>query len=85
MKDQNLALKSELDLLKLEQKRGFHGNRGNSLFGEVEDKRVEAERKLISLQVKYESLEKNYSTTKQRYARLKVRGNEGGVHIHHRL
>ena len=71
-KDHNVALKSELDLLKLDQEAGYHGNKGNSLFGEVEDKRVEAERKFISLQVRHESLEKNHSITKQRYARLKV-------------
>ncbi|XP_064399645.1 protein Spindly-like [Halichondria panicea] len=71
-KDHNVALKSELDLLKLDQEAGYHGNKGNSLFGEVEDKRVEAERKFISLQVRHESLEKNHSITKQRYARLKA-------------
>ncbi len=72
-KDHNVALKSELDLLKLDLEAGCHGSKGNSLFGEVEDKRVEAERKFISLQVRHESLEKNHSVTKQRYARLKVR------------
>ncbi len=73
VKEQNLCLKSELDLLKMEKDNGFHGSKGNSLFGEVEDKRMDAERKLISLQVRHESLEKTHSTTKQRYARLKVR------------
>ena len=71
-KDLNVALKSELDLLKMEQRGSSHGSMGNSLFGEVEDKRVDAERKLISLQVKFDSMEKTHSTTKQRYTRLKV-------------
>ena len=56
----------------MEQRGSSYGSKGNSLFGEVEDKRVDAQRKLISLQVKLDSLEKTHSTTKQRYARLKV-------------
>ncbi len=67
-----MAIKSELDLLKMEKENGFYGSKGNSLFGEVEDKRVEAERKLISLQVRHESLEKTHSLIKQRYTKLRV-------------
>lgn len=71
VKEHNAALKVELDLLK-EEAKGPHGGKGNSLFGEVEDRRFEAERRLLSLKVKLENLEKTHTVTKQRYSRLKV-------------
>lgn len=40
---------------------------------QVEDRRVDAERKLISLQVKYNTLEKTHSTVKQQMKKMKVR------------
>ena len=39
---------------------------------QVEDRRVDAERKLISLQVKYNTLEKTHSTVKQQMKKMKV-------------
>lgn len=45
---------------------------GNSLFGEVDDRRMDVERKMISLKVKYESMERSYSTTKQQLRKIKV-------------
>lgn len=46
---------------------------GNSLFGEVDDRRMNVERKMISLKVKYESLERTHATANQQLRKLKVR------------
>ena len=40
--------------------------------GQVEDRRLDNERRLITLQVKNESLEKSHSTTRQQLKKLKV-------------
>ena len=45
---------------------------GNSLFGEVDDRRMDVERKMISLKIKYESMERNHSTIKQQLKKMKV-------------
>ncbi|KAM3613416.1 uncharacterized protein V6R79_025799 [Siganus canaliculatus] len=47
-------------------------SRGNSLFAELEDKRVEMERQLISMKVQYQSLQKQYAFSKQQMQRMKV-------------
>ena len=39
---------------------------------QVEDRRMDAERKLISLQVKYDTLEKTHFTVKQQMKKMKV-------------
>ena len=50
-----------------------HQKSGNSLFGEVDDKRVEMERKMISLKVRHETLEKTHATTQHLLKKMKVR------------
>ncbi|XP_036424803.1 protein Spindly isoform X2 [Colossoma macropomum] len=47
-------------------------SKGNSLFSEVEDRRVEMERQLISTKVQYQSLQKQHAFTKQQMLRMKV-------------
>lgn len=47
-------------------------SKGNSLFGELEDRRVEMERQLISIKVKYNNLQKQHAFTKQQHCRLKL-------------
>ncbi len=48
-----------------------HAN-GNSLFGEVDDRRINVERQMISLKIKHESLERTHATTKQQLKKMKV-------------
>ena len=74
-KDHNAELSSQLELLKCQEVDGTSHSKtsGNSLFGEVNDHRIEVERKYISLKVKYESLERTHSTTKQQLKKMKVR------------
>lgn len=40
---------------------------------QVDDRRLQVERKYVSLQVKYDSLEKRHTSMSQQYKRLKVR------------
>ncbi|XP_032827358.2 protein Spindly [Petromyzon marinus] len=47
-------------------------SKGNSLFGELEDRRVEMERQLISVKVQYKNLQKQHAFTKQQHCRLKL-------------
>jgi chromosome segregation ATPase len=55
-------LNIEVDLLRMESQN--REKKGNSLFAEVEDRRVEAERELISLRAQYEGLEKQHTLTR---------------------
>ncbi|TNN63891.1 Protein Spindly [Liparis tanakae] len=47
-------------------------SKGNSLFAELEDKRVQMERQLISMKVQYLSLQKQNTFSKQQLQRMKV-------------
>ncbi|XP_007434337.1 protein Spindly isoform X1 [Python bivittatus] len=47
-------------------------NQGNSLFAEVEDRRVEMERQLISMKVKYQLLQKQHTFTREQLQRIKL-------------
>ncbi len=73
-KDHSAELSSQIELLKSQLKgEGDHcTTSGNSLFGEVDDRRMNVERKMISLKVKYESLERNHATATQQLRKLKV-------------
>ena len=73
-KDHNAELASQLELLKCQLRGGSDHSTtsGNSLFGEVDDRRMNVERKMISLKVKYESLERTHATTTQQLRKLKV-------------
>ena len=46
--------------------------KGNSLFAEVEDRRVEAEKELISAKVQLEALKKKHELTQDHLHKLKV-------------
>lgn len=71
VRQENGELKAELQALKAEQANKNFRGKGNSLFGEVEDKRLELERKFVSLQAEHDCLVKTYSLTKQQLHRLK--------------
>ncbi|XP_063148517.1 protein Spindly isoform X2 [Candoia aspera] len=47
-------------------------SQGNSLFAEVEDRRVEMERQLISMKVKYQLLQKQHTFTREQLQRIKL-------------
>lgn len=63
--------KAELENLKAENARRNFGKQGNSLFGEVEDRRLELEKKYGSLQARHENMVKIHNMTKQHLQRLK--------------
>uniref|UniRef100_A0A8C5S9Y6 Spindle apparatus coiled-coil protein 1 n=1 Tax=Laticauda laticaudata TaxID=8630 RepID=A0A8C5S9Y6_LATLA len=46
-------------------------SQGNSLFAEVDDRRVEMERQLISMKVKYQLLQKQHNFTREQLQRVK--------------
>lgn len=73
-KDHNAELASQLEQLNREGGGDHSKTSGNSLFGEVDDRRMNVEKKMISLKVKYESLERTYATTKQQLRKMKVHG-----------
>lgn len=72
--DSNAELACQLELLKSKKECGDEhtGSSGNSLFGEVDDRRMDVERKMISLKVKYESIERTHNTTKQQLRKIKA-------------
>lgn len=47
-------------------------SKGNSLFGEVEDRRAAMERQLIGMKVQYQSLQKQHAFSRQQMHRMKV-------------
>lgn len=61
-----------MESLKLELTGENHRKSGNSLFGEVDDRRLDVERKMLSLQVKYDSLVKTHATTNHHFKKMKV-------------
>ncbi|KAI0215405.1 Protein Spindly-A [Lamellibrachia satsuma] len=69
-REENQELKVELDIIKLES-HNFK-KKGNSLFGEVEDRRVEAERELVSMKVQHSSLQKQHGLLRQQMHKLKM-------------
>lgn len=64
-------LKAELENLKADNARRNFGKQGNSLFGEVEDQRLELEKKYGSLRARHEGAMKVHNMTKQHLQRLK--------------
>ncbi|KAM7435421.1 Protein Spindly [Porites harrisoni] len=64
-------LKAELENLKADNARRNFWKQGNSLFGEVEDRRLELEKKYCSLQARHEGMVKIHNMTKQHLQRLK--------------
>ncbi|XP_026541452.1 protein Spindly isoform X2 [Notechis scutatus] len=66
----NRDLQIQLDHA-LQQAQDFP-SQGNSLFAEVEDRRVEMERQLISMKVKYQLLQKQHNFTREQLQRVKL-------------
>ncbi|XP_057312821.1 protein Spindly-A-like [Hydractinia symbiolongicarpus] len=71
-REESTEVRVELDALKAELRGLGHSKTGNSLFGELEDKRVEMEKKLLSMQVKHVSLQKAYSFVKSQLHNMKT-------------
>ncbi|XP_070595562.1 protein Spindly isoform X2 [Erythrolamprus reginae] len=69
-REMNRDLQVQLDHA-LQQAQNF-SSQGNSLFSEVEDRRVEMERQLISTKVKYQSLQKQHNFTREQLQRVKL-------------
>ena len=63
-------LKMELEQALMESQ--DNKKKGNSLFAEVEDRRVIAEKELVSLKVKYNAMEKQLEATRSQLHRLKL-------------
>ncbi|XP_065058264.1 protein Spindly-like [Rhopilema esculentum] len=57
--------------LEMDLKSRGHSKKGNSLFGELEDKRVVAEQRLVVFKAKYESLQKAYAIAKNENLKMK--------------
>ncbi|ETE69897.1 Protein Spindly, partial [Ophiophagus hannah] len=68
-REMNRDLQVQLDHA-LQQAQDFP-SQGNSLFAEVEDRRVEMERQLISMKVKYQLLQKQHNFTREQLQRVK--------------
>ncbi|XP_055782508.1 protein Spindly [Salvelinus fontinalis] len=69
-REANQDLQIQLD--QLLQQAQDPNSKGNSLFGELEDKRAEMERQLISMKVQHQSLLKQHAFSKQQLHRMKV-------------
>ncbi|XP_053409120.1 protein Spindly-like isoform X2 [Mercenaria mercenaria] len=66
---EKLDLNCQLDALRMET--SSHRKKGNSLFSELDDRRVEAESKLIALTVANQTLQEKYSVEKQQNNKYK--------------
>ncbi|XP_013408273.1 protein Spindly [Lingula anatina] len=64
------GLNVQLDLARMDA--ADHKEKGNSLFGELDDKRQEAEKKLISLKVQFDSMKSQYEMNRQHLHKLKM-------------
>lgn len=71
LREEIQELKVELDLARMEA--STMAKKGNSLFAEVEDRRIEAEKQLISMKVQNESLKKQLEITKQNLHSVKLK------------
>ncbi|XP_024238347.2 protein Spindly isoform X2 [Oncorhynchus tshawytscha] len=69
-REANQDLQIQLD--QLLQQAQDPNSKGNSLFGELEDKRAEMERQLISMKVQHQSLQKQHAFSEQQLHRMKV-------------
>ncbi|CAE1320291.1 unnamed protein product [Acanthosepion pharaonis] len=65
-----LDLKAQLHAAQIENH--SHKDRGNSLFSEVEDRRVLAEKTVATLQRNYQALKERYDVEKQQHHKLKM-------------
>ncbi|KAK6176280.1 hypothetical protein SNE40_014592 [Patella caerulea] len=70
LKTENADLSAQLEALRMET--NSHNKKGNSIFSELEDRRVEAEKRLISLRVKNETLKEKFEIEKQLHQKLKM-------------
>lgn len=70
-REETKEVTAELEVLKLQLKQSGHQNKGNSLFGEVEDERMMMEKKFKTMEVKFESISKAYAFLKSQHHNLK--------------
>ncbi|CAD5119271.1 DgyrCDS7899 [Dimorphilus gyrociliatus] len=63
-------LRSEMDDIKLQYDK--HNKKGNSLFAEVEDRRIQAEKELLQFRVKYENLARSHKITSETLEKFKM-------------
>ncbi|XP_065828875.1 protein Spindly-like [Oscarella lobularis] len=70
-KGERVELMGELQVLKANQMAAGKQTSGNSLFSEVEDRRLQTEKELISYKVKYEVAEKAYSVAREHLKKMK--------------
>ncbi|CAH1788261.1 unnamed protein product [Owenia fusiformis] len=62
----------QVELQQAQMDAANHKSKGNSLFSEVEDRRVVAEKQLISMRVKYDALKNEQRMTKQHLHQVKL-------------
>eukprot|EP00794_Sanderia_malayensis_P007278 gene7278-8089_t len=70
-KDTIAELRVEINQLETELRSRGHSKKGNSLFGELEDKRIFAERNLAIFKVRYDSLQKAHASAKNEILKMK--------------
>lgn len=66
---EKMDLKCQIDSLTMET--STHRKKGNSLFAELEDRRVEAEHRLVNLQASNEELKEKYQVERQQSTKYK--------------
>lgn len=71
-REQMSELQMEVSTLKAVALNRSHKEKGNSLFGEVEDKRLALEQKYFAISTKYESLHKTHQIVKRQLHQLKT-------------
>ncbi|KAL4228526.1 Protein Spindly [Mactra antiquata] len=67
---EKMDLKCQLDALRMEA--SSHKNKGNSIFSELEDRRIDAEKKLITLRNAHSTLQEKYAVEKQQNNKYKM-------------
>ncbi|CAC5359073.1 unnamed protein product [Mytilus coruscus] len=85
---ENLELTTQLDVLMMEDEEKCHEKKGNSLFSELDDRRVEAEKTLMSQKKTFETMKKKNEVLKQHNQKLKMqlfaamgRGNDDSERV----
>ncbi|XP_071147804.1 protein Spindly-like [Mytilus edulis] len=85
---ENLELTTQLDVLMMEDEEKCHDKKGNSLFSELDDRRVEAEKTLMSQKNTFETMKKKNEVLKQHNQKLKMqlftamgRGNDDSERV----
>ncbi|KAK3089999.1 hypothetical protein FSP39_008350 [Pinctada imbricata] len=70
-KMEKMELEAQLDAVRMEMQ--GHSSKGNSLFSEVEDRRISAEKKMITMKSDYDSLQKRYDLSNEQLRKMKAK------------